>query len=93
MDNFLPGFPHQWFQNTCLRVCCFLQQTLNFEGQTCAHISLLNMFSRYFDILSHGIVQGSFLWERLIICFRAKSTKILTEITYAYPRLNFRVDI
>lgn len=60
---------------------------------THAYINLLNMFSRYSDILSHRIVQSSFQWERLIICFRAKSTEILTEIAYAYHRLNLRVDV
>lgn len=35
----------------------------------------------------------AFSWERLIICFGAKSTEILTEIPYAYHRLDLRVDV
>lgn len=58
----------------------------------CSH-NLLNMFSRYFATLFHQKVPSSFQGERLIICCRAKSAEVLTEITYAYHRLDLRVDV
>lgn len=59
---------------------------------SCPYESFKHVFKVLWN-LAHWIVHSSFLWERLIICFRAKSTEILTEITYAYPRLNLRVDV